>query len=69
MITKTFDILPEIILEYLFQPNVSTASLTARWACSDVYLETNTEEKWQRDDNDGPGEGSKKPTTLFFSFL
>ena len=44
-LTKTFDILPEIILEYLFQPNVSTAYFSARRACSDVYLEINTEGK------------------------
>ena len=49
--------------------NVSTASLSARRACSDVYLETTTEGKWQHDDYDGTGEGSKKPTTLFFLFL
>ena len=30
---------------------------------SDVYLETDKEGKWQRDDYDGPGEGSKKPAT------
>ena len=45
--------------------NVSTASLSARRACSDVYLETNTDGKWQHDDYGGPGKGSKKPTIFF----
>ena len=68
-LTKNFDILPEIILEYLFQPNVSTASFSARRACSDVYLEINTEGKMAAWRLRWPRRRQQEANNSFFSFL